>query len=359
MTVRQISKRKLLALGKNNSLFYRKGKLYIGDAEGKQQCFLCDIPMGRSDRFLAKLRLTERLLRLEPRAACALPDGNFLLSCQGAIYYVDISGKTLRKELQLRTGMNNPLSFTRYHAGTLEEEIFFGEYFSNNGKEPVGIYCRKNGTWHRVYEFPAGQVYHIHAVVADDQKNRLYILTGDQDQESAIWHTTDHFQSVTALVRGSQQYRSCVAFPTGDGLIYATDTPREKNYLYRLYEETGNWKTTPICSLPGPCIYGTHRRDGFCFATSVEGDDTLSPMRYRFSRKLGAGVQDRYCHLIFCDRNGAAQELHKLKKDKLPMLLFQFGNCTFPDAPVDAPLLCTPLSVKHYDGQTIEVNIKK
>ena len=356
LAIWQLSKKKLLALGTNTSLFYRKGKLYMGDAKGQNQTFFCKIPSGRLRRLLATLRLTERLLRLEPRVACALPDGNYLLSCGGVIYRVDVGEKALCKELQLRPGMNNPLSFTRYRAGTPEEEILFGEYFSNNQKEPVCIYRRKNGAWSQAYQFSAGQVYHIHGIVADDEKGWVYILTGDQDAESAIWRTTDAFQTVEPLVQGSQQYRSCVAFPTETGLVYATDTPREENRLYRLYQEAQQWKTIPICTIPGPCIYGTQRTNGWYFATSVEGDDTLSPLRYRFSRKLGAGVQDRYSHLIFCDKTENPREIAKLKKDCLPMLLFQFGNCTFPDTPADAPLLCTPLSVKGYDGKTVQIN---
>ena len=348
----------MLALGKDSSLFYRKGKLYIGDVAGQNQTFFCKIPMGRRRRVLATVRLTERLLRLEPRVACALPDGNYLLSCGGVIYRVDLSSKTLQKELQLRTGMNNPLSFTRYHAGTSDEQILFGEYFSNNQKEPVSIYRRKDGNWSKVYSFPAGEVYHIHGIVVDDENNHVFILTGDQDAESAIWCTTDGFQTVEPLVRGSQQYRSCVAFPTDGGLLYATDTPREGNQLYRLYQEHGKWKTAPICKIPGPCIYGAERSDGWCFATSVEGDDTLGPLRYRFSSKLGAGVQDRYTHLLFCDRSWNIRELATFKKDALPMLLFQFGNCTFPDAPPGAPLLCTPLSVNRFDGKTVMLLLK-
>ena len=355
MAVRQISKRKLLALGQSNSLFYHKGKLYIGDVAGGAQKFFCKIPAGRMRSFLVMLRLAERLLRLEPRTACALNDGNFLLSCGGVIYRVDLEKKTLCKELQLRHGMNNPLTFTRYRAGTTEEEILFGEYFSNNKYEQVSIYRRKNGVWRHAYTFPAGQIYHIHSIVADDAKDWVYVLTGDQDQQSAIWRTTDDFRTMESLLCGSQQYRSCVAFPTEKGLIYATDTPREQNRLYRLVQQKGDWKNEPICSIPGPCIYGTRRKNGCFFATSVEGDDTLSPIRYRFSQKLGAGVQDRYCHLIFCDYQGRVREITKLKKDMLPMLLFQFGNSTFPDMPLDAPLWCTPLSVNRYDGKTIEI----
>ncbi len=355
VAVRQISKRKMLALGKGSSLFYHKGKLYIGEENGENQIFFAVVPMSRTARLLVRFRLTERLLRLEPRTACCMADGNYLLSCGGGIYCVDMKKNELRKELSLRSGMNNPLSFACYREDTPEEEILFGEYFSNNLQEPVSVYRRKHGQWNKVYSFSAGQVYHIHNIVVDDVAERIYILTGDADNESGIWCTDDGFQTVEPLVHGSQQYRSCVAYPNADGLIYATDTPREQNWLYRLRQKNGEWETIPVCELPGPCIYGTKRNDGWFFATSVEGDDTLPAFRYRFSRKLGKGVQDRYCHVVFCNSSGQTEEVATFQKDALPMLLFQFGNCTFPDAPVDAPVFCTPLSVKRYDGKTVQI----
>ena len=52
-------------------------------------------------------------------------------------------------------------------------------------------------------------------------------------------------------------------------------------------------------------------------------------------------------------------ELHqyslKFKKDLWPMLLFQFGNCLFPDVELDDELLVCPQSVKRYDGKTVSI----
>ena len=86
----------------------------------------------------------------------------------------------------------------------------------------------------------------------------------------------------------------------------------------------------------------------------MEADDTLSSWRYRFSRKPGAGVKDRYSHVIAVDQNdGTVNEIASFKKDALPMLLFQFGNCLFPDAGTNEPVICSPISVKKYDGKTV------
>jgi hypothetical protein len=267
----------------------------------------------------------------------------------GKIYCVDIQNKKLVEEMQLRPRMNNPLMFAKKGNGN----ILFGEYFSNNDHEKVCIYEREKSNWNKVYAFPAGTIYHVHGVVVDE--NRIYILTGDEDKESAIWYTQDNFEHVEMLVGGSQKFRACVAYPFQDGLIYATDTPLEQNYLYALYKENNQWKHKVICEMPGPCIYGTARRDGYYFATSVEPDSTLSDMRYRFSYKLGKGVKDRYSHIIRYSVDGRIDDVAKLKKDIWPMLLFQFGNCLFPDAGVVEKVLVCPVSVKKYDGKTLEI----
>lgn len=348
--VRVLSNDKLLALRNGKALLYHKGKLYTQNLREETKAeFLLELPTSPKRKAMVRFRLLERLLRMEPRLAIATKDDEFLMSCAGRIYRVDIQRKELTEELRLRPGMNNPLMFARKANGNL----LFGEYFSNNDHEEVCIFERESGSWRKVYAFPAGTVYHIHGIVADGDK--IYILTGDEDRESAIWYTQDNFAHVQMLVGGAQKYRACVAYPYQGGLLYATDTPLEQNYLYALRQADGKWETEALSELPGPCIYGTAREDGFYFATSVEPDASLSDMRYRVSYRLGKGVKDRYTHIIRCTADGKVTEAARFRKDFWPMLLFQFGNCLFPDTAMDDPLICTPLSVKKYDGKTVTI----
>lgn len=348
--MRVLSRYKMLAVHNGRALLYSKGKLYTKNIrKGTKEEYLLDLPMSAKRKTVVRFRPLERLLRMEPRLAVALEDGNYILSCSGKIYHVDFQKGELTEELRLRQRMNNPLMFAKKENG----DILFGEYFSNNAHEEVCVFERVYGAWKKVYSFPAGLIYHIHGIVVD--RDRVFILTGDEDKESAIWYTQDDFNHVEMLVGGSQKFRACVAYPYQSGLIYATDTPLEQNYLYRLRQENGKWVNEILAEMPGPCIYGTARADGFYFATSVEPDATLSDMRYRFSYKLGKGVKDRYTHIIRFAQDGKITESAKFKKDLWPMLLFQFGNCLFPDAEMDEELIVCPQSVNRFDGKTVKI----
>lgn len=348
--VKVISKYKMLAMHDGRALLYHKGKLYSQDLHNENEVeYLLDLPISKKRKAMISFRLIERLLRMEPRLAVAIDRDNFLMSCAGKIFRVDIKKKELTEELQLRSRMNNPLMFAKKENGN----VLFGEYFSNNDYEEVCVFERESGFWKKVYSFPAGSIYHIHGITVD--RNKIYILTGDKDKESAIWYTQDDFEHVEMIVGGSQKFRACVAYPYQDGLLYATDTPLEQNYLYTLTRKKGKWIHEVFGQMPGPCIYGTARQDGFYFATSVEPDASLSDMRYRFSYKLGKGVKDRYTHIIRCTRDGEIMEIAKFKKDLWPMLLFQFGNCLFPNVELDDELFICPQSVKRYDGRTVKV----
>jgi hypothetical protein len=308
--------------------------------------------------MLSKIRFSERLLRLEPRTACVLDDENILVSFQGYVYRINVKDGSLVKELEFRSRMNNPLSFVSIKGlNSFEDSVLFGEYFSNNSFEDVKVWQRTNGEWKEALTLPAGSLYHIHAIVPDYNNNCLYILTGDSDKESAILKVSDNFKTVTPVLKGSQQYRSCVAFPYKEGLVYATDTPREINHVYYAHPASDGWAVDTICVLPGPSIYGLNQNDTYFFATSVEADDTLPPFRYRFSYKLGAGVKERVSHVIKIDQNLSSTSILELKKDIWPMLVFQFGNCWFPVNERSDLLMVCPTAVKRYDGKTIIIKL--
>ena len=345
---------KVLAATETAAICYKKGSLYTLDYRNWELKALCKLPMSGKTKLFSKFRLIERLLRLEPRTACVLDDGQFLLSYQGGAYRVDTQRRAIEKELDFRAGMNNPLSIVTIKGlGGFDNCVLFGEYFSNNSFEEVNVWRRINGLWDIALTLPAGSLYHIHGIVPDYKNSCIYILTGDSDKESAIIKVTDNFKTVTPILYGSQQFRSCVAFPYKEGLLYATDTPREINHIYYASPVDDKWTTEPVCEIPGPCIYGREQGEVYYFATSVEADDTLPPFRYRFSYKLGVGVKNRNSHIIKVSQNLNVEPLYSFKKDLWPMLLFQFGNCIFPANECDDMLMVCPVSVKRFDGKTL------
>jgi len=345
---------KVLAATEAVALCYQKGFLYTLDYENWELKTLCKLPMSCKTKLFTNFRLIERLLRLEPRTACVLNNGQFLISFQGRVYRVDLQKRTIEKEIDFRDGMNNPLSLVTIKGlEGFDDCVLFGEYFSNNSFEEVHVWRRINGKWNTVLTLPAGSLYHIHGIVPDYKNSCLYILTGDSDKESAMIKVTDNFKTVEPILCGSQQYRSCVAFPYKDGLLYATDTPREVNHIYYARPVDGKWTAEPVVEIPGPCIYGREQGKAYYFATSVEADDTLPAFRYRFSYKLGAGVKNRNSHIIKVSQILNVELLYSFKKDIWPMLLFQFGNCIFPANECKDMLIVCPVSVKRFDGKTL------
>lgn len=316
---------KILAINKRYSFGYKNGCLILRDVD--------------SDKIIHKIRihsrrksftLIERLLRLEPRTAVSLNDNVFLYSDHGTVFQYDVRTNTIEAIHSFNRGMNNPLSFcVRKDENNNVIEVIYGEYIWNTNKGPVSIYKYDLKEWKEVYSFSSNTIVHIHNVVYDKFEKRYIIVTGDEDSESAIWKADLQFTKVEKIVGGCQKYRACVVYPTVRGIYYATDTPLEQNWLYLLDKQN---QLHEIYKMPGPCIYGRIYNEWLYMATSVEGDPTLGGWKYRLSNKLGKGVRDRNVHIIRCNQEGKVEEVAKLKKDALPMWLFQFGNAQFPEA---------------------------
>lgn len=312
------------------------------------------LPISSYQRLLIHFRIIERLLRLTPRCAEKIGDGIFLISFRGKVYKLDAINHRFVVEHEYRSEMNNPLAFTRVKdVKGFDDGVLYGEYFMNPDKAPVHVWHRDEaGEWSRVYTFD-GNITHIHNIIPDPRHQCMYILTGDESCESAIWKASDNFKYVEPLVIGSQQNRSCVAFVEDDGIIYATDTPLDNNAIY--YVSEGNVKK--VYDMPGPCIYGTSKNGKMYFATSVEPDSTLPAWRYFMTYKLGKGVKNRFVHIVAGNVSDGFYEIVKFKKDLWPMTLFQFGNVQFPyDERLDE-ICMTATSVRKYDGKSILMKI--
>lgn len=350
-----ISGHKLICFSGKKSLFSKGNTLYVSDGLYGKERRLGKLPVNRLKGVLAKSSLCSRVLRLEIRCGIFISDEEALVSYSGAIYRIDCLSGNILLEHRFMPEMNNPLNFT-YLKGLegFSDGIYYGEYFQNANGSEVNIYRRDNdGNWDIVYTFEAGSIYHIHGIIPNYQKGKLYVLSGDKDDESAIWECTDNFAKVIPLVRGSQKYRACVALPANNGLIYATDTPLEQNYLYFLDYRTKEIKK--IMEIDGPAIYGKNISDSeLLFSTSVEPDSRIEGWRYLFTYKIGEGVKNRNSKVYRVRTDGETIECKELfvgAKDCLPMGLAQFGTWMFPNGQGEVTL--TGQSIKKYSNKTI------
>jgi hypothetical protein len=357
MNFQVLHKGKILYKDTGIEIYSYKRHLFVLEDTHKTKIAL---PGSFIKRFLSQCRLMVRLFRFEPRTVIKIEDTKYLVSFLGGVYLLQkLNGLwILNKEHQYRSGMNNPLQLVAINGiDTFQDGVVYGEYWGNPDKEEVRILRRDpNGNWHVVYSFPKNSITHIHSIVPDPIRNCVYILTGDADQESGIWIAENDFETVRPIVIGKQKYRSCIAFPVKEGLLYATDTPLEQNYINLLYlddEQKGEVKE--LHKIPGSCIYGTSiTKNGsvqYVFSTTVEGDSRKRGYRALLSLKPGPGIHTNEVKCLLLPTPDELVELASFRKNIWPFV-FQFGGMTFAKGEADYSH-ASPISVKHYDGKAI------
>jgi len=208
-----------------------------------------------------------------------------------------------------------PLHVTPVPSGN----IYWGEYFDNRERAEVHIYVStdRGCTWQIAYTFPAGSIRHVHNIVYDRWGDCLWILTGDEGGECKVLRADCDLRSVEVVLAGNQQARAVAAIPTQSGLYLSTDTPFEKNHVYRL-DKAGN--VEPVGDLASSSIFGCKVSckvgDAMFFSTMVE------PSTVNTGREVNlAGSRD----------GTNWQVLARWKKDNFPMRYFQYGNAFLPD----------------------------
>jgi hypothetical protein len=132
--------------------------------------------------------------------------------------------------------------------------LYYGEYFGNADRGAVHVYGSEDGKQcEKVYTFPPSTIRHVHAVVSDPYRNGHWVLTGDDDEESGLWFTGDHFQTLDRIIGDTQRARAVDIIPTPDTLIVPTDTPREQNYIQQFDPSTG--RLTRVHPLPNSAFH--------------------------------------------------------------------------------------------------------
>ena len=282
--------------------------------------------------ILSRLPLLSRILRKGIRCGIKVSENIIIFVIGQRIFELDIDKEQFSDGYQ--TGdYSRPLIFSKIE-GILgfSDGIYFGGYKGNPNKEPISIFKRvKTDQWAEVYQFPHGSIEHIHNIIADPYKNVVYILTGDFDRSAGIWIAEDGFKSVAPILIGDQKYRGCVGFPTPNGLVYATDSPFAVNSI-RLINNTSNvWESIHLMDINGPSIYGCQWLNDFVFSTSVEGDGRNQNIWYRLlGNKTGLGIKEKCSFIYKGNLDDGFKEIYRVKKDKLPFYLFQFGVLIFP-----------------------------
>lgn len=273
------------------------GKKFIGKAQGGVYSFLSILP------------LTRRFFRAEITGLYTLRNCNRVAIAKKGIFIQQKEGESFEKCFSMPRG-SKPLNLCFAPSGN----IFFGEYFQNMAKESVNIYCSENDglTWRIAYTFKAGNINHIHGLYFDMYTNRIWVATGDRENECIIGYTEDEFKTFKEVFRGGQEYRTCQLFFYKDFVVFGTDTQYEQNVIKKFDRKT--LEITELQKVQGSIIKGGQVGDVAFISTTVEPSKVNT---------------DKYAHLWVTKDGLHWEEKFKAKKDWLPHI-FQFGTFEFP-----------------------------
>lgn len=252
---------------------------------------------------------TRRLLRAEITGLYILVNGDKIAIAKKGLFLQKQGCNTFKKCFAMPRG-SKPLNLCFAPSGN----IFFGEYFQNMEKQAVNIYCSEDNarTWDIAYTFEAGNINHIHGLFFDKYTNRIWVATGDRENECIIGYTEDEFKTFVEVFRGGQEYRTCQLFFYKDFIVFGTDTQYEQNVIKKFDRKTLG--ITELQEVQGSVIKGGQVDDVAFISTTVEPSKVNT---------------DRYAHLWVTKDGLHWVESYKAKKDWLPFI-FQFGTFEFP-----------------------------
>ena len=279
-------------------------------------------------RLTASNRVTARLFRDGFHSAAVLPSGGIVAAVAGAIVSLPPQEKEFRVTHTITRG-TRPLHITAIPSGS----VFWGEYFDNAARGEVHIYASRDGeNWEVAYAFPERSIRHVHNIVFDRWENCLWILTGDYGDECRILRAEFDLSRLDTVLQGNQQARAVALVPMPDGLYFASDTPLEHNFIYRLDRDRKLSRLAPISS---SSICGCRVGERIFFSTMVEPSRVNTDPHVRI---YGANCGSQKW-----------QSLLEWKKDFLPMSLFQYGNAFFPNGDNATPYLAVTTNAVQRD----------
>ncbi len=330
-------------------LLYRGGSIYLSDKDNTFEIIKC--PLSSIKRIASKIRLSNRLLRLEPRATERLSENKFIMCFAHKIWIVDIAKRIMNVAYENRQGWSDTLNFC-----SDGKNIYWGEYGSNPERDEVNIYkISQDEKIEVVYTFPKQTIRHIHNIFFDATENCFWIFTGDNDTNAGIYRASKDWTKVQAVRTGEQRYRTVVGFPYEGGVIYATDSVSDANHIYVLNKDGALDK---LAAINGSCIYGTETMNHYIFSTTVEppeGAGFLSML----SNKLGGGILSRDVEVVSVRKSDLkVSVIAKYRKDWLPMKFFQYGVAMFPKGQEQSEMLWHyVMACKKYDGKSLLIDL--
>jgi hypothetical protein len=233
---------------------------------------------------------------------------------------------------------SRPLSFEK-----IGNKLIFGEYRSNPERSHISIFSIDlNEKPLLVKAFTFEGIRHIHGIYQDPYTEVVYITTGDENNEAAIYKTDESFQAMEKLVSGSQQTRAIKLLFDENFIYFGSDAPHEKNYLYKFNKQ--DKQLTQLTEVGSSVFHGCKVNNWLFFSTAIEPSKVN---KTKYAEVWASPDGDNWkCILTF-------------KKDIFSMRYFQYGQIFFPNGPGDGiNLWLSPFATKQ-SNKTIKIPLTK
>ena len=327
----------------------RNYTLYVSRDEGIAFNKMADLKVSSLTCMLGKYRLLARAFRLGIRNLRKLESGTILVIADKKIFRSE-NGE-FKTVYYVRKG------FGPLREGWCEDDkgnCYFGEYFLNNKRDtPVNLLKSSDDgqTWEIICSFQS--IRHIHCVQYDPFYQKIWLGTGDKDNECSISFSEDEGQSWTQIGSGDQMFRTVSFLFTEDYVYWGSDAPTRQNYIYRYVRKSGGIEKS--VAVDGPVHYSALLKDGIMlFATTAEGKSEGKSAEW-----------DKKAHIWASEDGTHWDDLISWEKDLYPSIL-GFGRVYFPHGrfrdniyfttealkKVDETLFCAKLRRKAGDTKT-------
>lgn len=255
-----------LFIHETGTLYISRGySIYRCEDGGGTWVLDCQVPARGWKPLVSKVALAARLLRFNIQALQVLPDGSRVAVARDGIYRAG-AGEVEMKRTWAVTRGSRPINLSADG-----QRVLFGEY---GGAEMdhvrVRLFCSEDGGRHfePVYEFPKGDVHHIHNIVIDPFANYYWVLAGDHGRTAGIGVLSKDGRHLDWVARDSQMLRAVRVLVRPDCLIYGSDSEAEPNYIIRLDRKAGRYER--LMPLDGSSLYAADFGDLGIISTSVE-----------------------------------------------------------------------------------------
>lgn len=284
--------------------------LFKGHGHGRWQR-LATFPRSWPTDLAAPLRPLRRVLRADKCNVYPTRNGRLLGIRGGQVYRID--GEVFTPLFRLQ----GDCVMSRSIAETAEGELYLGDYFMNPDRRPARIHRVSPGLdRHEVAcELTSPRVRHVHAVHVDPcVPGRLWVTTGDFENECYLGVSDDGFRSLRFLGDGSQRWRVVGLLFFEDRLAWGTDTHIAQNHVVTM--DRASETITLHGERDASSWYAAQTTDGLCLATT-----TVEP---------GPGIHTDRARLLGSEDGIEFEVLAEYPKDRWPLRFFGFGSLALP-----------------------------